>query len=153
MPPPMKTTGRSVALVIVLLVSSACTGDAPEPDGTGPTGPTADTGPTPAVTFTPGEAVYTYANAGLRVTLDVDGVSGVLEVDNGTENELGRPDLYVLDAVDGHEIALAVDASEPIPAGETASFEVSLDGVDLDRIGLLILLLGRDNYGAFVRTG
>ncbi len=150
----MKPTGRFVALVIGSAVLVAgCTSDGEEPNGTAPTGPTADTGPTPAQTFTPGQAVYTYANAGLRVTLDVEGTEGTLEVDNGTENELGRPDLYVLDAVDGHEIGLDVAGSEAIPAGDISAFDVDLGDVDLDRIGLLILLLGRDNYGAFVRTG
>ena len=37
-------------------------------------------------------------------------------------------------------------------AGETATFDVRLDGITVDDIGLLVLLFGADNYGAFVRT-
>jgi len=59
----------------------------------------------------------------------------------------------VLDAVDGHEIEVDVLQSAPVDAGETAIFDVSLSEVDVDQIGLLVLLFGRDDYGAFVRTG
>ena len=37
-------------------------------------------------------------------------------------------------------------------AGDTASFHVQLDDLSVDDIGLLVLLFGEDNYGAFVRT-
>ncbi len=42
--------------------------------------------------------------------------------------------------------------SAPVAAGERATFDVTLDGVTVDDIGLLVLLFGADNYGAFVRT-
>jgi hypothetical protein len=44
-----------------------------------------------------------------------------------------------------------VDAA-PVPAGQTATFDAAFEGVEVRNIGLLILLFGRDNYGAFVRT-
>jgi hypothetical protein len=37
-----------------------------------------------------------------------------------------------------------------VPAGETESFDVTLDGIAVKDIGLVVLLMGRDNYGAFV---
>ena len=38
------------------------------------------------------------------------------------------------------------------PPGDSATFGVALDGVGVEDIGLLVLLFGADNYGAFVRT-
>jgi hypothetical protein len=42
--------------------------------------------------------------------------------------------------------------SAPVAAGESATFDVRLDDITVDDIGLLVLLFGADNYGAFVRT-
>jgi hypothetical protein len=149
----MKPTGRVVVLLLLAIALGACTGD--DGDATAPSGPspTSDV-PTPAQTFTgaPGTAVYEYANEGLLVTLELDGSEGTLEVDNGSTNDLDPPDVYVEDAVDGHEIDGEVVNSAPVAAGERATFDVTLDGVTVDDIGLLVLLFGADNYGAFVRT-
>lgn len=155
MPRPVKPIGRSVAFVLcIALLLPGCTGD----DGTNgdggsgvPTGPTAD-GPTPVETGPGTSGTYEYVNAGLHVTIRIDGNEGTMEVDNGTDHELPRPDFYILDARDGTEILGDVTDAEPIPAGETASFDISFEGVEVRNIGLLILLFGRDNYGASVRT-
>jgi hypothetical protein len=153
MPRPMKPTGRVVVLLLLAIALGACTGD--DGDATAPSGPspTSDV-PTPAQTFTgaPGTAVYEYANEGLLVTLELDGSEGTLEVDNGSANDLDPPDVYVEDAVDGHRIDGEVVNSAPVAAGERATFDVTLDGVTVVDIGLLVLLFGADNYGAFVRT-
>jgi hypothetical protein len=148
----MQSTGRFVALALTsALLLGACTGG-DEPSGvTGTTG-SQDTGPTPAETFTPGAGTFTYENAGLKVTVDVQGASATMQVDNGTDHGLEKPGLYVLDAADGHQIDVEVPQGEPIGAGDSATFEVSLGQVDVDQIGLLVLLFGKDNYGAFVRT-
>ena len=153
MPRPMKPTGRLVALLCVAITLGACTG---EDDGTtGATG-ASTTGevPTPAQTFTgaPGTATYEYANEGLLVTVGLDGSDGTLEVENDSQHDLDPPGLYVEDAVDGHEVDGEVLDSAPVAAGETATFDVRLDGITVDDIGLLVLLFGADNYGAFVRT-
>ena len=146
MPRPMKPTGRVVVLVLLAIALGACTGD--DGDATAPSGPspTSDV-PTPAQTFTgtPGTAVYEYANEGLLVTLELDGSEGTLEVDNGSTNDLDPPDVYVEDAVDGHEIDGKVVNGAPVAAGELATFDVTLDGVTVDDIGLLVLLFGADN--------
>ena len=153
MPRPMKPTGRVVVLLLLAIALGACTGD--DGDATAPSGPspTSDV-PTPAQTFTgaPGTAVYEYANEGLVVTLELDGSEGTLEVDNGSANDLDAPGVYVKDAVDGHEIDGEVLASTPVGAGERATFDVALDDITVDDIGLLVLLFGADDYGAFVRT-
>jgi hypothetical protein len=153
----MKPTGRLVALLCLAIALGACTGGAGSGDGgsTGSTGSsTSGEVPTPAQTFTgaPGTATYEYANEGLLVTVDLDGSDGTLEVENDSEHNLEPPGLYVEDAVDGHEIDGEVVDSEPVAAGETATFDVRLDGIAVDDIGLLVLLFGADNYGAFVRT-
>ncbi|HEY3213663.1 MAG TPA: hypothetical protein VGL16_10740 [Actinomycetota bacterium] len=153
----MKPTGRLVALLSLVIALGACTGG----DGGGEGGPTGSTGPsttgevpTPAESFTgaPGTATYEYANEGLLVTVDLDGSDGTLEVENDSQHDLDPPGLYVEDAVDGHEIDGEVLASAPVPAGESATFDVTLDDITVDDIGLLVLLFGADNYGAFVRT-
>jgi hypothetical protein len=153
MPRPMKPTGRVVVLLLLAIALGACTGD--DGDATAPTGPspTSDV-PTPAETFTgaPGTAIYEYANEGLLVTLELDGSEGTLQVDNGSANDLDAPGVYVKDAVDGHEIDGEVVASTPVAAGERATFDVRVDGITVDDIGLLVLLFGADDYGAFVRT-
>jgi len=156
MPRSMEPTRRFTALAFTsALLLGACTGGPAYSSGDGGTGATGsvETGPTPAETFTPGVGIYTYENAGLKVTVDIQGDSGTLEIDNGTEHDLDPPDLYVRDAVDGHQVELDVAQSAPVPAGDRATFYVSFDEVDIDRIGLLILLFGKDNFGAFVRTG
>lgn len=152
----MQPTRRFAALALVsMLILGACTGDEEDPGNGGSTGVTGgeDTGPTPVQTVTPGVGVFTYENAGLRVTADIEGTAGTVEVDNGTDNDLEQPGLYILDAVDGHEIPVEIQGSAPVGAGESATFDISLGDTDVDRIGLLVLLFGKDNYGAFVRTG
>ena len=155
----MEPTRRFVMLAVAgSMLLAGCTGSGDEGDATGATGGVGitgvqDTGPTPAQTLTPGVGSFTYENGGLTVTVDVEGSAGTLEVDNRSGHDLDAPDLYVLDAVDGHEIAVDVTEGAPIGAGETATFDVSLGDVDVDQVGLLVLLFGKDNYGAFVRTG
>jgi hypothetical protein len=157
MPRPMKPTGRLVAFLCVAMALGACTAGVGGEDGgpTGSTGPsTTSEVPTPAQSFTgaPGTATYEYANEGLLVTVALDGSEGTLEVENDSEHDLDPPGLYVEDAVDGHEIDGEVVDSAPVGAGESATFDVTLDDITVDDIGLLVLLFGADNYGAFVRT-
>ena len=149
----MQTTGRLAALVLVLgLALSGCTGDdggTDIVDRTGPTGDTGATGSTGTISVPPGSSVYRYANAGLVVILDLD--TDTLEVQNGTGRELPKPDFYVLDARDGSQIDGQVQASAVVPDGQTATFDVALIGIESKNIGLVVLLMGKDNYGAFVQ--
>lgn len=152
----MKPTVRFVALALALVaLLAACTEDG---NGGGPTGPSATgnttggVGPTPVTTGPAARGTYEYVNAGLRVIVQIDGTEGTMEVENGTERELPDPDFYILDARDGTEIEGEVAEPAPTPAGETATFSISFEGVGVRNIGLLVLLFGTDNYGAFVRT-
>ncbi len=152
---PAHRFARAAALLLVALVlaAAACTsGGGNEPGPTGSTG-TGGGNPTPVQTATgpPGTAVYRYANAGLVATMRLDGEAGTLEIENGTGRELPPPDFYILDARDGRRVKGGIAASTSIPDGQTMTFDVSFSGLGIDDIGLVILLMGRDNYGAFAR--
>lgn len=158
MPDRMETThpvARTLAglLLAVVLAAAACTssgGSEPGPTGTNGGG---GENPTPVQTATgpPGTAVYRYANAGLVATMRLDGQAGTLEIENGTGRELPPPDFYILDARDGRRVRGEVRDPASILDGQTMTFDVSFSGLGIDDIGLVILLMGRDNYGAFVR--
>lgn len=161
MPRPMKTTGRFAALSLVLVFAlAACTGGN-GPDGKSPSGDSGGTGgsgatggsPTTTGTFSgpPGTALYVYVNAGLTATMQLDANTGTLEIDNATGRELAKPSFYILDARDGGQIDGTVEGATTVLDGQTATFDVSYSGLDIKNIGLLVLLMGRDNYGAFVR--
>jgi hypothetical protein len=142
----MKPTGRLLALLLVLgLAAGACTGG-------GDDGKQGDGGGTPDATESApplGSGEYRYQNAGLTATMSLDGTSGTLEIQNETGRELPKPDFYILDARDGTQIDGKVDGAAPVAAGDDVTFDVSFAGIDLKNIGLLVLLMGRDNYGAF----
>jgi len=140
------------AFLVFAIVLAAC--DSGGGPSNTPSKTTSAVVPTPAETFTgaPGTATYEYANEGLVVTVTLDGSDGTLDVENDSDNDLEAPGLYVLDAVDGHEVDGTVLDAAPVAAGDTASFNVRLDDLTVDDIGLLVLLFGADNYGAFVRT-
>ena len=160
----MQPTPRSITLILLVsLALAACTSDGEnggEPNGNGGnatagTGATGETAPPTPVGVTGASndtATYEYVNAGLKVTMQVDGTTGTLEVDNGTDHEVGKPGFYLLDATTGAEVDGRVDAGTPVDAGGTGTFDVSFTGIEIRQIGLVVLLLGRDNYGAFVRT-
>jgi hypothetical protein len=160
----MKTIGRFVALVLALAVLlSACTGDDGEPPdsgaggtgGTGASGQTAgDGGPTPVVSGSETSGTYEYENAGLHVTLDIEGTTGTLEVDNGTGHELGAPDFYILHATEP-TVRIEGEVAEAVSVASDAieTFDISFEGIEVGEIGAIALLFGEDNYGLFVRTG
>jgi hypothetical protein len=159
----VKRTGRSLAFALAAaMLFAACTGDDGTPGASGATkgGGTAGTGATGETAVAPvgvtgasaTRATYEYRNAGLDVTMRIDGERGTLEVDNGTDHEVGRPGFYILDARTGAQTDGRVEGGAALPAGGSGTYDVALDGVAIRDIGLLVLLLGRDNYGAFVRT-
>lgn len=148
----MKVTGRLSALTLVLVLSlAACTGGDGKDGGktTGPTGPTAVSGPTGTISVPPGSNVYRYVNAGLIAILDLD--TDTLEIQNRTGHDLAKPAFYVLDARDGTEVDGQVQASAVVADGQTETFDVTLSGIEPKNIGMAVLLMGKDNYGGFVR--
>ena len=157
----MKTTGRFAVLALVLALGiGACTGSGGQADGDGTSGGTGattgatggDVGPTPVVSGAATAGTYEYENAGLHVVLDIEGTAGTMRVENGTDRELPLPGFYLLDARDGHEIDGEVAEPQPVPAGQTQTFDISFSGIEVREIGAIALLFGADNYGLFVRT-
>jgi len=149
---PTHPVARTTAVLLVAAVTTACSsgGNEPGPSGTNGSG---SGNPTPVQTATgpPSTAVYRYANAGLVATMRLDGEAGTLEIENGTGRELPPPDFYILDARDGGRVKGDVADPTSIPDGQTMTFDVSFSRLGIDNIGLVILLMGQDNYGAFVR--
>lgn len=151
----MGTPRRFVTLIaLAALLTAACSGSGGNADGTPkPTSTSTSEAPTPVDTGTepaPASGEYRYQNAGLIATLDLN--AGTLEIENDTGRELPRPDLYVLTADAGLEIDGRVPDGAPIPDGETASFHaVFPPTLDPTNIGIVVLLMGNDNYGAFVQ--
>jgi hypothetical protein len=131
---------------VAVLAAAGCTGDGSSAPRSTSTTPTA--APTTPVVITPGE--FRYANAGLVVTLELHTNVGTMVVDNGTDHDLAKPDVYVIDGTTGEQIDGKVADAAAVAQGETATFEVEFpQGVDQKSLGLVILEFGSDNYGAF----
>jgi len=156
MPDRMKTTHRNalflwIIVATTLAVSCTKSTDA-EPYANGTTGSGSGT-VTPGETATgpPGTAVYRYTNPGLVATMSLDGDSGTLAIENDTGRELPPPGFYILDARNGDRVNGQVKDAVSTPDGETKTFRVSFGGLGIKDIGLVILVIGHDNYGAFAR--
>lgn len=84
------------------------------------------------------------------MTLTLKTNVGTMVVDNGADHDLARPDLYVLDGSTGKQIDGKVLDAQPIPQGGKQTFKVQFPPeVNEKEIGLVLLLFGPDNYGAF----
>jgi hypothetical protein len=153
MPRLMKAIGRFVVpLVLFGLLAGACTGGGREtPSSTGSRPSAGSTTPTPVVSISAGPGVFVYQNAGLVATLHLAGSKGTLEIDNKTGRELPPPAFYLLDARDGHRVEGTVAAPKPTPDATDATFDVTFSGLQVWNVGLAVLVMGSDNFGAFVR--
>jgi hypothetical protein len=152
----MKPTLR-VVVVLTLLVAGAlvvaCTKSTeaePRPSGTSGSGSGTVT-PAQTATGPPGTAISRYTNPGLVATMSLDGDSGTLAIENDTGRDLSPPGFYILDARNGDRMNGQVKNTATIPNGETKTFRVLFGGLGSKDIGLVILLIGHDNYGAFAR--
>ena len=75
--------------------------------------------------------------------------TGTLVVDNGSGHDLAKPDLYVFLAT-GKRVDGKVTDAAPIADGATQTFQVQFPPEVTEKtVGLVILLFGSDNYGAF----
>jgi hypothetical protein len=142
----LKTTGR-VALLVTLsiLFASACTGGGSNGSGTS-SGITS-----PSFSVPPGTTLYVYSFGGLVAGMLLRDGRGTLEIRNDTGRELPPPGFYILAAKDGHRVEGSVASPAAVPEGRTVTFQVSFTGLAEEDIGLIVLLMGADNYGAFVR--
>ena len=162
MPDHMKTTHRGLLFLTIVMattLATSCTRNtATEPRASGTNGKGTGTA-NGSDTVTPeataagpaGTAVYRYANPGLVATMGLDGDSGTLTMENDTGAELPPPGFYILDASTGDRVIGEVKDPTVIPIGETRTFRISFSGLGIRDIGLVILVIGHDNYGAFAR--
>jgi hypothetical protein len=146
----MRPPARWLAILVVLAsLTVACTRSGSTSGGS--VGPSASSSPVVAPTsVAPGGGVYVYENAGLTATLDLHAGTGTLRIDNHTGRELSAPGFYLLDARDGRHVDGTVEDATATPEGSTEEFDVRFSGLEVRNIGLAVLLIGRDNYGAFV---
>jgi hypothetical protein len=136
---------RAVLHALVLLILSTTTACTGEPSDATPGSPGS-----PAPSLDVGSQGFIYVAPGLEATFELDGDGGRLVVLNETGFALGPPDVYLLDARDGARVPGDVATPSRIPDGATRRFDVTVDGApERKRVGLVVLLFGADNYGAF----
>ena len=131
---------------MVAVLAAACTSGG---DGNGTPTPGSPTSPPPSgpVRFQPGK--YSYGFGGITADLSFDASTATLEVKNASGAALAAPSLYVIDAT-GARYDGTVDGGSAISDRDSATFQVTFpDEVKPRTIGLVILLFGDSNYGAF----
>jgi hypothetical protein len=133
--------------MLVLALATACTGGGADGSTKTPTLAPTSVIPTGPVHFQPGE--YRYGFGGVTASLSFDGSAATLEVKNASGADLAAPGLYVVSGTGEHVDGSVADAA-PIADGSSAMFQVTFpDQVTSKTIGLVILLFGDSNYGAF----
>jgi hypothetical protein len=145
----LRSFGLPTLLAAVLLAACTKSDASPPPSPSGSGGSTQASSPTPSFSQPPGD--YTYENAGVIASVKYAPDKSTLSVTNHTGAEIPAPGIYMLDARDGHRIAGTVDNSVPVQTGTSKDFNVTFaQQVDETNVGLMILLIGHANYGAFV---
>lgn len=138
---------RWLALLLAIALATACTGGGAGGSTKTPTVASSSPVPTGPVHFQPGE--YRYSFGGVTASLSFDGSTATLEVKNASGADLAPPGLYVVSGT-GEHVDGSVAGVAPIADGGSATFQVTFpDQVTSKTIGLVILLFGDSNYGAF----
>jgi hypothetical protein len=138
----------AVVLLVEAMIGAGCTGhggNAPStPAGSSPGGPLTSNVP---VSFKAGE--YRYRFNDITASLVLHGSGATLRILNGSGGELGAPGLYVITGDDRRFDGRVSDAA-PIPNGGDVTMDVTFPAqVTAKTVGLVVLLLGSDNMGAF----
>lgn len=142
-------TVRAVLVPLALLMMIAC--DRGETDPTPePSLPTLAPTETSTIAAPPGS--YRYEGLGVAAVLTFDGAAGELRVRNDTDVELGEPGLYLFTADGGERVELTTRDPAPVAPGPASTFEVAFDD-EPPPIGMVFLVLGDDDFGAFVPVG
>jgi hypothetical protein len=148
--PPLRSArpfSRASVIAVAVLSMAACTSDDASPAAAHGSPRTSPPPVTSADAF-----VFTDA-AGIEARLSVggDGDGAVLEVVNDSGAELPEPGIFVLDARDGARTTWTVVGAAPVPARDRAEFAVERPAVpDAKHLGLVVMLFGGEDYGAFV---
>jgi hypothetical protein len=141
---PPRHSSVLVGLLALSLGVAACTGDDASPAEAGGSPSTSPPPVTSAESY-----VFTDA-AGIEARLTLEGEAATLTVDNETGGPLPRPGVYVLDARDGSRIDWTVVDARAARAGES-EWQVQRPSVpEAKHIGLVVLVFGGEDYGAFV---
>ena len=144
-----RTAAACLALALTGALAAGCTDDAESPPQDTPV-----ESPDATETEDVQQAIkgkYLYQNAGLRATAEFEGSSGELVIVNRTGRELPEPFLYVREAENGARVDGTMDGSSPIPDGNNDRFRFEFPPeITPQTIGLLFLVLGEDDYGAFI---
>jgi hypothetical protein len=138
-------------ILLALTVGVAgCTGTGSTGPSSGPSTPSESPLPTVDVgnvAFAPGRFAYSYLGVG--ATLSWSGGAGTLKVHNGSGSELGAPGLDAVTA-DRPRVKATVTDAAPIAVGTSATFTVAFPpGLSPDDVGMIALLFGDQNWGAF----
>ena len=132
-----------LALMLAPALAACTSGDDPTEPSEGPP----QTSP-PPITSTD-SYVFTDA-AGIEARLTIEEVGAVLTLTNDTGAPLPKPGIFVLDARDGVKALWTVVDPSSVPEGET-EWQVERAPVpEAKHIGLVVLLFGGEDYGAFV---
>lgn len=143
----MRARRLLIGLVVLLAAGTAACTSGGGSDGAGSRGPSEGGSATPAASAT----AYTYARAGVSANLRYTPGGGVLTVTNESGGELPSPGIYLLRADDGRRVEGQLDAADPLLDGATRTYRVTFaTALAPGDVGLILLLIGRDNYGAFI---
>lgn len=136
---------RAVLVPLALTFLVACERGETSPSSATPS---QGSGATSTIAAPPGS--YRYEGLGVAAVLTFDGFSGELQVRNDTDVELGEPHLYLLAADDGTRVELMTRDARPVSPGPAETFDVSIEEEPMPEIGMVFLMLGDDDFGAFV---
>lgn len=136
-----------VALLVALAAAAAgCTSEGRTAGTQSPPPSGGDTG-TPVISAT----AYSYARGGVSAKLRYTPGGGVLTVTNNSGGDLPAPGLYLLRAEDGGRVEGRLSPARPLPEGATRTYQVTFaTALPPRNVGLIVLLIGRDNYGALI---
>jgi len=142
----VRARGVRAGLVVLLAIgTTACTRASSVEDGG--RSPSASGSQTPIASAD----AYTYQRAGVSASLRYTPGGGELTVTNKSGEDLPAPGVYLLRADDGRRVEGQVSTADPLIDGATRTYSVTFATALAPRdVGLILLLIGRDNYGAFI---
>jgi hypothetical protein len=145
----MRPRSLSVLLVPLALVTAvACTNNRTTDTGA-PSTVSASAPPTTTtdVSIVPGE--WTYEYLGVKATFDwKEGSAPTLHVKNGSDNQVGAPDVYIVTKDQRHVDGKAAGAAALDP-GQSGDYTITFpEGLTVNDLGLVVLTLGDVNWGA-----